>query len=205
MDMQQLMQQLLANAKANQEDLLARMDANTKEINAKMDANQAKATKQEKMLANMDTNRNEMMEEIKSGEAEMRSTTRAFWSELKEIIQHEMKAVIQPIRSELGEMIACNGVTETEPDPEMMQSIEEHQAIPKEDAAVMPIGGPRKRHRVCNLAAEHRQKMRERTRGNSGSRRKLAGACKKVSCRAKVAWRERNLIRKFRTLEKCGQ
>jgi hypothetical protein len=26
------------------------------------------------------------------------------------------------------------------PDPGMMQSIEEHQEIPKEDAAVMPVG-----------------------------------------------------------------
>jgi hypothetical protein len=46
--------------------------------------------------------------------------------------------------------------------------------------------------------------MRERTRGNSGSRRKWAAACWKVPRRAKVAWRKRNLIRKIRTLEKCG-
>jgi hypothetical protein len=42
----------------------------------------------------------------------------------------------------------------------MMQSIEEHQEIPKGDAAVMPVGGPRKRRRVRNLAAERRQKLR---------------------------------------------
>jgi hypothetical protein len=33
-----------------------------------------------------------------------------------------------------NEMTACNEVTETEPNPGMMQSIEEHQEIPKEDA-----------------------------------------------------------------------
>jgi hypothetical protein len=40
----------------------------------------------------------------------------------------------------------------------MLQSIEECQQIPKEVAIVMPVGEPRKRHRVHNLAAENRQK-----------------------------------------------
>jgi hypothetical protein len=35
----------------------------------------------------------------------------------------------------------------TEPDPEMMQSAEEHQEISTDDAAVMPVGEPRKRRR----------------------------------------------------------
>jgi hypothetical protein len=48
--------------------------------------------------------------------------------------------------------------TETEPDPGMMQSKEEHQEMPKGEAAVMPLGGPRKRHRIQNLGAERRQK-----------------------------------------------
>jgi hypothetical protein len=45
----------------------------------------------------------------------------------------------------------------------------------------MAVGGLRKWHRVCNLATKHCQKMRERTRGYSKSRRKLAAACRKVS------------------------
>jgi hypothetical protein len=44
--------------------------------------------------------------------------------------------------------------------------MEEHQEIPKEEAAVMPVGEPRKRRRVCNLSAEHHQKRKERTWGN---------------------------------------
>jgi hypothetical protein len=87
----------------------------------------------------------------------------------------------------------------------MTQSIEEHQEISKGEAASMPVGGSRKRRRVRNLAAKHRQKMKERTRGNSGSRRKSTAACMKVSRRARVAWRERSLIRKIRTLEMCGR
>jgi hypothetical protein len=44
---------------------------------------------------------------------------------------------------------ACNEAVETEPDPQMMQSIEEHQEIPKEEAAVMLVREPRKQSRVC--------------------------------------------------------
>jgi hypothetical protein len=86
----------------------------------------------------------------------------------------------------------------------MMQSIEVHQEIPKGEAAKMPVGGPRNRRGVCNLAAERRQKMKERTRGYRESRRTSAAASRKVSRRAKVAWRKINLIRKNRTLKKCG-
>jgi hypothetical protein len=62
----------------------------------------------------------------------------------------------------------------------------------------MQVGGPRKRRRVCSLAAERLQTRKERTRGNSSSRRKSAAASKKVSRRANVAWRKRNLIRQIR-------
>jgi hypothetical protein len=85
-------------------------------------------------------------------------------------------------------MTACNEATETEPDPQMMQSIEEHQEIPKKGAPVMPVGELRKQRRVRNLAAECHQKMRERTQGYCESRRKLATACRKVFRHVKVAW-----------------
>jgi hypothetical protein len=186
---------------ANQTEINTRKDTNSKEKEVKMDGNQAKAAKQEEILAQrsarMDKNLNEMREEIKSGQAEIRSTICAFRSELKETIQHEMKAVIQPMRSELGKTTACNEATDFEPNPGMMQSIEEHQEIPKGEAAVMPVGEPRKRRRVCNLAAERRQKTRERAQGYSESRRKSAAACRKVFRRAKVAWRKINFIRKI--------
>jgi hypothetical protein len=90
-------------------------------------------------------------------------------------------------------MMACLGKTEadtekTEPDPGMMQSTEKHQEIPKGEAAVMPVRAPRKRRKVRNLAAVRRQKQKVKTRGKSGSRRKSAAACRKVSRHAKVAW-----------------
>jgi hypothetical protein len=60
------------------------------------------------------------------------------------------------------ETTAWNESTETEPDPGIMQSTEGHQGIPKGEAAVMPVGEPRKWRRVRNLAAKRRQKMKER-------------------------------------------
>jgi hypothetical protein len=57
------------------------------------------------------------------------------------------------------EMTACNEAAETKLDPGLMQSVDEDQDIPKGEAAVMPVGEPRK----------------------------SAATCRKVSCRAKVA------------------
>jgi hypothetical protein len=88
----------------------------------------------------------EMREEIKSGQAEMRSTIDEWLMYLKDGRK---------------ETTACNKATETEPDPGMMQSIEEHQDIPKRKEAVMLVGEPRNRDRVCNLAAERLQKRRK--------------------------------------------
>jgi hypothetical protein len=39
----------------------------------------------------------------------------------------------------------------------MLQSIEEHQEIPKGDAAVMPVEGPRKRHWSLEYLIEWRR------------------------------------------------
>jgi hypothetical protein len=46
-----------------------------------------------------------------------------------------------------------------------------HQDNPKGEAAVMTVGDLRERTRVCNLAAERRQKRKERFLGNVVSRR----------------------------------
>jgi hypothetical protein len=35
----------------------------------------------------------------------------------------------------------------TEPSPEMMQSVGEHQEVPREEAAVIPVRGRKRRHR----------------------------------------------------------
>jgi hypothetical protein len=43
-----------------------------------------------------------------------------------------------------------------------MQSVEEHQEIPEEEAALMPVGGLRKWRRDWNLATGLRQKPKRR-------------------------------------------
>jgi hypothetical protein len=85
----------------------------------------------------------------------------------------------------------CRKETETKSDPDMMQATEEHQEIPTEHAAVMPVGEPRKQHRVQNLALESRRRRKDRTRGNHRSMRKSPATCRKVPRHAKVAWRNR--------------
>jgi hypothetical protein len=72
----------------------------------------------------------EMNAKMDGNQAEMISTVCAMRFELKETIQQEMKAVIQPVRAELDETTACNEARETKPDPRMIQSIEEYQEIP---------------------------------------------------------------------------
>jgi hypothetical protein len=156
------------------------------EMNAKVDANQAKMDgKHEKMLARMQA-------DMKSGQAEMRSTIRTFGSDLKETTQRVMRAAIKSVRSELDETTAWRDATETKSDPGKMQATEEHQEISKGEDVVMPVGEPRKRSRVRNLAEVCSHKVKERTRGNSASRWKSVVSCRKVSRRAKVVWRKRN-------------
>jgi hypothetical protein len=94
--------------------------------------------------------------------------------------------------------------TETEPDPGKMQSMEEHQEIPKEEAAVMPVRGLRKRCRDQNLATERRQKSKKRIQANCESTRRLTVAGKKMTRRVTVAWRKRNVLRKIVTQRNCG-
>jgi hypothetical protein len=84
-----------------------------------------------------------------------------------------------------------------------MQSVGEHQEVLKEEVSVMPVGGP-KRRRNRNLAAERRQKPKERTRGYCGSKKRVAIAGRKASRRAAVARRRRNVFTQERPGVKCG-
>jgi hypothetical protein len=85
-----------------------------------------------------------------------------------------------------------------------MQSVEEHQEIPKEEDAVMPVGGLRKRRRDRNLAAGRLQKPKGRIQASCESRRRLTIAGEKMTRCATVAWRKRNIFRKIWSEENCG-
>jgi hypothetical protein len=68
-----------------------------------------------------------------------------------EAILAKMKAMrdkrMEANRDDWKERTSCHEATETEPNPGMMQSIQEHQETPKEEAAVMPVREPRKWHK----------------------------------------------------------
>jgi hypothetical protein len=107
------------------------------------------------------------------------------------------------------ETTACQNATEVdmeknEPDPGMMQSAVEHQDIPTEDAAIMPVGEPRKQRSVRKLAMESHQKIKDRTLGNHEFKRKSPAACRMVSRHAAVARSKGNTFRKLQTKENCG-
>jgi nitrate/nitrite-specific signal transduction histidine kinase len=55
----------------------------------------------------LDANLKDLKEEIKSGQAEMRSILCTFRSELKETIQRQTRAAIQSVQSELNETAIC--------------------------------------------------------------------------------------------------
>jgi hypothetical protein len=90
----------------------------------------------------------------------------------------------------------------TQPREEVMQSAEEHQQVPNEDAMVIPVRIRKRWHRGREEAAGRRGEPKELNQGDRGSQEKLAAACRKASCRAKVAWRKRNVFRKSWT---CGR
>jgi hypothetical protein len=106
------------------------------------------------------------------------------------------------------ESTACNKATEAdiekiEPDLEMMQSVGDHQEVPEEGAIEKTVQGRKRRHRGRKQAAGRRAEPKELTRGDCGSRRKLAAACRKVSRRAGVAWCKINVFRKILTQGNC--
>jgi hypothetical protein len=92
--------------KSDRKDDQAGMEANKEDISASNKSNQVLLARLEaRIVTKREEDREdlkEMREEIKSGKAEIRSTVCA-------------------MRSELEETTACNGATETEPDPGLTQ------------------------------------------------------------------------------------
>jgi hypothetical protein len=88
--------------------------------------------------------------------------------------------------------MACQGKTEARLDckeltREEMESESEQREVPKERAAVMPVGGLRKWHRDRNLAAGRHQKPKETTWENCASQKGLTVTGREMTHRAKVA------------------
>jgi hypothetical protein len=78
------------------------------------------------------------------------------------------------------------------------------QAVPVENAIVKPVDGWKTWHRGKKQAAGRHGEPRELTRGDCGSRRILAAACRKVSCHATVAQHRRHAFKKEQTQNQDG-
>jgi hypothetical protein len=189
---------------------------------AKMDANQEKADRELKEMMKG------TQERIKTGQAEVRSIVRAFREKMDTCVasrrddgevtmscQEKLEPRLEcdePISEDIKacqEMTTCHEAMEEDTEkiesyPGMMPSIAEHQVAPKKDAVVKPVEGWKKRHRGRKPAAGRRGWPKEMTLGDCGARRKLAAAWRKVSSCATVAWRKRNLFKKIVTQGNCG-
>jgi hypothetical protein len=220
--MQERMERQIGSLLSDRDELKQEIRDDREQMLGEMEA------KTEATQERMDANLKDLKEDIKSGQAEMRSKTGAIEekmesaiysirSERDETIQQQVENVVtrvihetQNLQKACTDTTACHEATEadtekSEPDPGMMQSVAEHQVTPKEDAVVKPYKGRKKRHRGRKPAAGRRGEPKEMTRGDCGSGRNLAAACRKVSSTcATVAWRKRKLLRKTGTRENYG-
>jgi hypothetical protein len=174
MEMQQMMEMLLKEIKAGQEQM------------EKMEANR-KADKED-FMAKLDADRRAVKEENKADRRD-----------LKELMKM-MTANQAKTDAKVTELTEEEEPASVDRKPEVAQQRE----VPVEDAVVIPVKGRKKRHRGMKKAAERREEPKELTRGLCGSRMKLAAACRKVSRRATVAWCKRIILRKSSTQRNCG-
>jgi hypothetical protein len=112
---------------------------------------------------------------------------------------------VHPLKECRSERTASQEDTEKpEPDSGMMQSAEEHQEFTKKDAAVIPVKGRKKRRRARKPGARPCGEPKELTRSDCGSGKHFAASRRKMTPRATVAWRKRNVFRIIGTNENCG-
>jgi hypothetical protein len=86
--------------------------------------------------------------------------------------------------------------TDLKGNPVEMECESRHQEVPKKEAAVMPVGGLRKQCGDREMAARHCQKPKGRIQARCESLKRLTITCRKMTHRARVAWRKRNMARK---------
>jgi hypothetical protein len=218
--MDEMMNELKEDRKIGREEMIARMDANTKATLATLEmadeikeVNRArtKVMEDKRMKATVDawqeTTACQDAMEANLVEMEPNPGGKEAAGERQETPNEEV--AICSLRECQKETMACQETTEArleceKPTPVDMESESEHREVPNENAVVKPVRGRKKRHRGPKQAAGRRGEPKELTRGDCGSRKKLAAACRKVSRHATVAWRKRNIFRKSWTQANCG-
>jgi hypothetical protein len=193
-------------------EMLTKAEADRKAFQEKMDAD--RKAYQEKMAANKEDFLARMIEKSRETNQELLTKMKEdLLTKMKEDrkADHEdllasMEKRMTMLEAQQKRMMVSLGQTEANTekiDPRMMQSPEEHQDVPSEDVVVKPVKGLKMRRRGRKCTAGRRGEPKELNRGNCGSRRKLAAACRKVSRYATVAWRKRKLFRKSETRGYC--
>jgi hypothetical protein len=192
MEMQQMLELLLAKIDANQE----KAEANQKKAEAdrKADKEERKADRKADRAQTQ-----QMMKMLQAYQAKRDAVLPAM--KVTETSHRESTAVIKPETTEVQTM-ACQGMEAHQEEPtspdRKPEAVEEYE-VPAENATVMPVGEPRnKRRRDRKLAAQHR---RQRTitspRENCGPLERLAVTHGRRTHRATVA-RKMQADRKMR-------
>jgi formiminotetrahydrofolate cyclodeaminase len=146
MEMQQMLERLLAGQAIFEE----KVDDNRKAYQEIMDSNQEKlAADKEDFLARMEAIFDDNRKKVEADKEEMLARIKEEDRQANEELSTRMDARFGAYEKSI---VACLGQAEVrtekiERDTEMMQSAEEHQDVPSEDVAVMPVKGLMKRCR----------------------------------------------------------
>jgi hypothetical protein len=151
-----------------------------------------------RLLAEMKADREEMTArleaKIEANQAKMDANLRKMKAKMNR--QHvRMEAAIHSMTAWRKETTARQETTEaclviTEPNSLEIVSDVEHEEVPNEEATVKPVRALKKQHRGRHIAAGGSGKPKKRTQGNGGCQKKLAPARRRMTRRARVAWRK---------------
>jgi hypothetical protein len=181
MEMQQMLERLLAGQEEMEQEMLARMK--TAQEKMKVDQNAQMQEIMERQIGSLASRMEANQEMLLRMEAKMEAAVHSIRSELDEKIQRRIKNVMEWKKPMLKEM----------------ESGVEHQDVPKEDAVVKPVRGRKKQHRGPTASCWATREAKETDPRRLWIRGMLVAACRKVSHHAAVTWHRRNVFRNIRT------
>jgi hypothetical protein len=214
-----------ADRKADKEEIktnLAKMEADRKADQEKAEANR-KIDKEERKAAQVkaDADRVQMQEMMKMVHTCQAITDAVLPAmQVMETSRKDTAAIIKPetkVKTMACQEMEAHQEEEEPTSADRKPEAADQREAPVDDAEVMPVGEPKKkRRRDRKLAAENRrQKPKTLTRENCGPQKRLAVAHRGTTCRAKVAqktpihwkmsrratvaWRKRNIFRQNMT------
>jgi hypothetical protein len=171
-----ILKAMLAKMNARMDATQEKIDASTKEMQTKME--DTMESQISFLVSRMEPARKTNQEEIKAA-------IQSIWSEGDGMIQHRVENIrtcanhkAQSLQKACQESEAYT--EKIQPDTIMMQSVSEYQEVPKEEDAVMLVGGLRRRHGDWSLARGCRQKPKGRIQASCDSRKRLTFVGRRV-------------------------